>query len=248
LTLSAANYFELVSVAACAALIVWVVIDTRKRGELGVVGLLAIAGFSIFWQEFYADWGAYLLWTPDFHMLPWGSTTWTTPDKPAMNLTSYPVFMTSAFLSMLALQRWARGRWPGVHPLLLSLATAGPVLIVFNLAMEYVSVETFGLWTYVDTIGPVLHSDAGTMPLLYPNIPFGLFGAVTAFLIGWTNQEGRPRFEALIAKPSLPQGLKREVLRAVAWVITFNVTYWICLITPAIVIRLTLGEPSTLVP
>jgi hypothetical protein len=122
------------------------------------------------------------------------------------------------------------------------------VLIVFNLAMEYVSVETFGLWTYVDTIGPVLHSDAGTMPLLYPNIPFGLFGAVTAFLIGWTNQEGRPRFEALIAKPSLPQGLKREVLRAVAWVITFNVTYWVCLITPAIVIRLTLGEPSTLVP
>ena len=248
MTLSPANYFELVSVAACAALIVWVVIDTRKRGELGVVGLLAIAGFSIFWQEFYADWGAYLLWTPDFHMLPWGSTTWTTPDKPAMNLTSYPVFMTSAFLSMLALQKWARGRWPRVHPLVLSLCTAGPVLIVFNLVMEYVSVATFGLWTYVDTIGPVLHSDAGTMPLLYPNIPFGLFGAVTAFLIGWTNHEGRPRFEALIAKPSLPQGLKREVLRAVAWVLTFNVTYWVFLITPAIVIRLTLGEPSTLVP
>ena len=248
MTFSAASYFELVSVIACAALIAWVVIDTSKRGELGVVGLVAIAGFSIFWQEFYADWGAYLLWTPDFHMLPWGSTTWTTPDKPAMNLTSYPVFMTSAFLSMLALQKWARGRWPRVHPLVLSLCTAGPVLIVFNLVMEYVSVETLGLWTYVDTIGPVLHGDAGTMPLLYPNIPFGLFGAVTAFLIGWTDQEGRPHFEALVAKPGLPQGLKREVLRAVAWVLTFNVTYWVFLITPAIVLRLTLGEPSTTVP
>ncbi|MGH3641642.1 MAG: spirocyclase AveC family protein [Mycobacterium sp.] len=246
--MSAANWFEIVSAVAFVALLVWVVIDTRKRGELGVLGLLAFAGFSIFWQEFYADWGAYLLWTPDFHMLPWGSTTWTTPDKPAMNLTSYPVFMTAAFLAMLALQKWAGRRWPRVHPLVLSLVTAGPVLIVFNLVMEYVSVETLGLWTYVDTVGPVVHSDAGTMPLLYPNIPFGLFGAVTAFLIGWTNAEGRPRFEALIAKPALPHGLKRDVLRAVAWILTFNVTYWLFLITPTLVLRLTLGEPSTLVP
>lgn len=246
--MSAANYFELISVIACAALLIWVVIDTRRRRELGIVGLLVIAGFSIFWQEFYADWGAYLMWTPDFHMLPWGSTAWTTPDKPAMNLTAYPVFMTAAFLSMLALQKWARGRWPGVNPLVLSLITAGPVLIGFNLTIEYVSVETFGLWTYVDTIGPVLRSHAGVMPLLYPNIPLGLFGAVTAFLIGWTDGRGRPRFESLIAKPGLPQGIKREVLRAVAWILTFNVTYWVFLVTPLIVLRLTLGEPSALVP
>lgn len=246
--MSAANYFELVSVVALVALAVWVVIDTRRRGELGVVGLLAIAGFTIFWQELYADWGSYLLWTHDFHMLPWGATPWTTPGKPAMNLSSYPVFMTAAFLSMLTLQKWARRRLPGVHPLVLSLITAGPVLIGFNLLMEYLSVRTLGLWTYVHTIGPVIHTDAGTMPLLYPNIPFGLFGAVTAFLIGWTNTEGRPRFEALIAKPGLPQGIRRDVRRALAWVLTFNVTYWLFLITPAIVMRLTFGEPSALVP
>jgi hypothetical protein len=149
---------------------------------------------------------------------------------------------------MLALQKWARRRWPGVHPLVLSLITAGPVLIGFNLVMEYVSVKMLGLWTYVDTIGPVLRTDAGTMPLLYPNIPFGLFGAVTAFLIGWTNAEGRPRFEALIAKPGFPQGIKRDALRAVAWILTFNVTYWLFLVTPTLVLRLTLGEPSALVP
>ena len=131
---------------------------------------------------------------------------------------------------------------------MLSLTTAGPVLIGFNLVTEYVSVETFGLWTYVDTIGPVLHSDAGTMPLLYPNIPFGLFGAVTAFLIGWTNQEGRPRFEALIAKPDLPRGIKRDALRALAWTLTFNVTYWLFLITPMLIAREVSGDPSPLVP
>jgi uncharacterized protein DUF5135 len=246
--LSTANWFELLFAVACAALLVFVVFDTRRRGELGLVGLLAIAGLSIFWLEFYADWGAYLLWSSDYHMLPWGSTTWTTPDKPVMNIWSYPVFMTAAFLSMLALQKWARARWPGVHPLVLSLVTAGPVLIGFNLVMEYVSVETLGLWTYVDTLGPVLHSDAGTMPLLYPNIPFGLFGAVTAFLIGWTNDKGRPRFEALIAKPSLPQGLKRDALRSAAWILTFNVTYWLFLITPMLIVRELWGDPSPLVP
>jgi hypothetical protein len=246
--MNAAKYFELVSVVAFVALAIWVVIDSRKRGELGLVGLLAIAGFSIFWQEFYADWGSYLLWTPDFHMLPWDATPWTTPEKPAMNLTSYPVFMTAAFVSMLALQKWARRRWPEVHPIVLSLVTAGPVLIGFNLVMEYVSVKTLGLWTYVDTIGPVLHTDAGTMPLLYPNIPFGIFGAVTAFLIGWTTAEGRPRFEVLVAGPGLPQGIKRDALRAIAWVLTFNVTYWLFLVTPTVVLRLTLGEPSALVP
>lgn len=246
--MSAANWFELLMGIAFVVLMVWVIIDTRRRGELGLVGLLAIAGLSIFWQEFYADWGAYLLWSSDYHMLWWGSTTWTTPEKPTMNIWSYPVFMTSAFLAMLALQKWARGRWPRIHPLLLSLATAGPVLIGFNLVMEYVSVETFGLWTYVDTMGPVLHSNAGTMPLLYPNIPFGLFGAVTAFLIGWTNEEGRPRFEALLAKPGLLQGLKRDLLRALAWVLTFNVAYWLFLITPMLIIREIWGDASSLVP
>nr|MDT0524753.1 hypothetical protein [Streptomyces sp. DSM 41633] len=103
--MNAANWFELLMGIAFVVLVVWVVIDTRRRGELGLVGLLAIAGLSIFWQEFYADWGAYLLWSSDYHMLWWGSTTWTTPDKPTMNIWSYPVFMTAAFLAMLVLQK-----------------------------------------------------------------------------------------------------------------------------------------------
>ena len=246
--MNAAVYYELFYVIALLALLTWVVIDTRRRGELGVVGLLSIAGFSIFWQEFYADWGAYLLWNPHYHMLPWGKTPFTTPDKPAMTPISYPVFMTIAFLAMLALQKWARGRWSNVHPLVLSLITAGPVLVAFNLVTEYFAVKTLGLWTYVDTFGPALHTSAGTMPLLYPNLPFGVFGAVTAFLIGWTNAEGRPRFEALIAKPGLPRGFKREFLRALAWVLTFNVTYWLFLVMPTIVLRLIFGGPSDLVP
>ncbi|EID15704.1 spirocyclase AveC family protein [Mycolicibacterium phlei] len=129
-------YFEALMLIAFVALVAWIIIDTRRRRELGLVGLIAIAGFSIFWQEFLADWGAYLVWSPDFRMLPWGPSPLTTPSKPLMNLWAYPVFMTAAFVSMLALQRWARRRWPRIHPLLLSLLTAGPVLIAFNVATE----------------------------------------------------------------------------------------------------------------
>jgi Spirocyclase AveC-like len=241
-------YFEGFMLTAFAVLMIWVIIDVRRRRELGTVGLLAMAGFSIFWQEFYVDWGAYLAWNPGFHMLPWGPSPFTTPHKPAMNLVAYPVWMTAAFLCMLALQRWARKRWPAVHPLLLSLLTAGPVLVAFNLGTEYISVAKSGLWTYVDTVGPVIESNAGTMPLLIPNVPFGLFGAVTAFLIGWTNADGRPRFEALIARPGLAQGAKRDALRAVAWVLAFNVTFWFLNVIPCMLIRIAFGEPSTLVP
>ncbi|MEZ0351968.1 spirocyclase AveC family protein [Mycobacterium sp. pR1184] len=241
-------YFEAFQLAGFVALCVYVIAGTRRRGELGYAGLLAIAGFSIFWQEFYADWGAYLKWNPDFHMLPWGPTPLTTPDKPVINLVAYPVFMATAFLSMLSLQRSVGRRWPSLHPLLLSLITAGPVLIFFNVVTEYISVATLGFWTYVDTVGPAMHSDAGTMPLLYPNIPFGLFGAVTAFLIGWSGSNGRPRFENMIIRSELPRGAKRDALRAVAWVLTFNVTYWLFLVTPCLLIRLAFGEPSTLVP
>lgn len=241
-------YFEALMLIAFVALVAWIIIDTRRRRELGLVGLIAIAGFSIFWQEFLADWGAYLVWSPDFRMLPWGPSPLTTPSKPLMNLWAYPVFMTAAFVSMLALQRWARRRWPRIHPLLLSLLTAGPVLIAFNVATEYISVAMFGFWTYVDTVGPAMHSAAGTMPLLYPNIPFGLFGAMTAFLIGWTDGEGRPRFESLLAPAGLPKGIRRDARRAVAWVLTFNATYWLFLVTPCLVIRFLFGDPSSMVP
>jgi hypothetical protein len=85
------------------------------------------------------------------------------------------------------------------------------------------------------------------MPLVYPNIPFGLFGAVTAFLIGWTNTEGRPRFEELLTKPRLPRGLDRYATR-VGVDSHFHVTYWIFLVAPLIGLRLSFGEPSALVP
>lgn len=67
---------------AFVALLLWIVFDTGRRGELRHAALCAIGGCSIFWQEFYAGWGGYLLWSDAFPLMPWGSTLWTTPNKP----------------------------------------------------------------------------------------------------------------------------------------------------------------------
>lgn len=56
------GYFKVVMLTGFIVLAIWIIVDTSRRRELGLVGLQAIAGFSIFWQEFYADWGAYLMW------------------------------------------------------------------------------------------------------------------------------------------------------------------------------------------
>ncbi|WP_396904564.1 hypothetical protein, partial [Mycolicibacterium phlei] len=42
--------------------------------------------------------------------------------------------------------------------------------------------------------------------------------------------------------------IRRDARRAVAWVLTFNATYWLFLVTPCLVIRFLFGDPSSMVP
>lgn len=239
---------ELTHLAILAALIVWAVIDTRRRGRLSIPALCGIAGFSIFWQEFYADWGAYLLWSSKFHMIPWGSTLWTTPLKPWDVMVTYPIFMCGAFTLMLALTRAAIKKFPGVHPLLVCFLTAGPVLFAINFALEYAAVTQAGQWTYVEIIGPALLTGKGQQPILYPGIPFAIFGAIMCFLIQRHDASGFPRFERLTHPERVSSRWLREGLRAVAWIGIWNLCYWIFLCTPLIATRLLYGQPSQLVP
>jgi hypothetical protein len=239
---------EIGSVLIALALLVGYGIEARRRGTLSIPALCAIAGLGIFWQEFYADWGAYLLWSPSFHMVPWKSTLWTTPDKPWFVIFSYPVFMWSAFAAMLWLTRAATRRFPSAPPLLVCLLTAGPALFAINLAFEAVSVAYAGQWSYVDVIGPALSTAKGQQPVLYPGIPFGLFGGVTCYLILQQDSAGRPRFERLLRPDRVPAGWKREALRALSWLLVWNASYWLLLCTPVIAIRELFGQASALVP
>lgn len=204
-------------------------VRARRAGRLGTAALLYVAGLSIFWQEFFADWGAYLAWSPNFAALPWDSTLWTTPHKPWFVIAAYPVFMCAAFSAMLALTRWSLR--DGERPTLARCAlTAGLPLIVINTALEYAAVSVGHLWTYVEVIGPALDAGAGQQPLLYPNLPFGAFGTVAVFLI---------------LRADRVEGGGRRVL---SWVVAGNVCYWLLLCVPLIALRELFGPASAIVP
>ena len=224
-------------------------IDFYRRGRLSAPALCFIAGFSIFWQEFYADWGAYLLWSSKFaYMEFWPSTLWTTPIKPWRTMLSYPVFMCVAVSTMVFLANAVQRRFPSIRPWRVSLLVAAPILYLFNVAMEYHTVVRSGKWTYVDVIGPALTTGKGSMPLLWPGIPFALWGATIAHLIRTVDGQSRPAFEGWIMRRPSELRWIREATRAGTWVLVRNVSYWLILCTPLIAIRLLFGQPNPLVP
>lgn len=240
---------ELTHLGILIVLIIFAIIWTRRHGYLSIPTLLGIGGFSIFWQEFYADWGAYLLWSDKYHVFPfWGPTMWTTPIKPIDVLSAYPVFFVVAFSLMLALTRRAVAKFKNTSPLLVCLLTAGPLLALINLGLEYVSVAKSGQWTYVEVLGPAITTIKGQQPLLTQNIPFGIFGAVLCYLILKQDDQGKPTFERITHPERASTAWGREVRRAFAWVIVWNLCYWFLLCTPLIAIRLMFGPPSALVP
>lgn len=239
---------ELGYAIACALLFLWIILDTRKRGELKQASLCAIAGLSMFWQEFYADWGAYLLWSEEFHMLPWGESKWTTPDKPWKTVAAYPVFMCLSISLMLLLCRTALKFWPQSNRQLICFFTASITLIIINTGLELAAVSSAGAWTYIEVFGPAIETSHGLQPLLYPNLPFGAWGGVICALILTSDIKGYPLFEGIARAHKRQAGWRREAARALAWIVVWNISYWLILCTPLITMRELLGNPNPLVP
>jgi len=239
---------EIMWIVLFALLLAIIAFQMRKRDSLSFTALLMIGGLSICWQETYANWGPYLLYSPDYHLIPWGSTWWTSPNKPWFLVLSYPVFMTFIFTIMVALIRWARRALPQVSPVLVTILLAAPLFYLNNFALDAASVKS-GAWIYEDVIGPILPFSNGAFePLLWPALPFALFGTVMCFALLRQNEPGHPAFEAMLQPERLNAGLPREAARAVAWIITWNVLYWVLLIMPVNMVREIWGPASRFVP
>ena len=226
--------FELFWVITALALLSYGIFDSRKKGKLSRHLLYFICGGSIFWQEFYADWGAFLVWNEGFHMMPWGKTLWSIEHKPWFNIAAYPVFMWAAFTSIALLIKNFDTASNAKKLFIICATIAGPTLYFFNVVTEYLAVAQAGLWTYTNTIGPALRTDAGTMPLLYPGIPFALFAVILAFLLHYQNDKGQAQIEKILCKRHLDDTPVAQVL---FWIAIWNSCYWLALCTPLIIIR-----------
>jgi hypothetical protein len=234
-----------IAFAAVAALLVY---RWWKTGKPDTAALLFIGCLSMWWHEFYADWGAYLYYNPDLALLPWGPTALTTPNKPVYVLAGYGWFYAGAFAFILGLFGRFRGRFPGV-PYLVALAlTALVPFFLWNLVTaDGVSFLT-NWYQYLHPVGPAIETSTGGLPLLYPAFPFVLFAPLVVFRLDRRSDDDRTWFERVLGVQPVITGWGQRLHKIVAWIVGMNIMYAACLTIPLVLTRFLVLPDNSWVP
>jgi hypothetical protein len=229
------------------ALAVLTVIWGLKERKLPLFGLVLIAATSSFWQEFFGDWGAYVAWNPAFARLPfWGEMPFTTPVKPLFIPFSWGWWFAISIPLLVTLVRWLHGKLPKISTTALSMVTAFPLFLLYQINVEGSSVAN-GWWTYDSVIGPALESSKGRLPLIFPLL-IGLWAGWFVALLAQRDGDGFMRHELRRSISLRPPGWRRELARAWAMIALFQLTFFLFNTAPPIIGRLLFGGPSLLVP
>ncbi|OCK74388.1 hypothetical protein K432DRAFT_199738 [Lepidopterella palustris CBS 459.81] len=202
----------------------------------------------MFWQEFYADWGAYLYFNPRFALIPWGSTLWTTPNKPWYTITAYGWFYSAALPGMVKLFTSVRRRRPEWSYTLVMTLT---VLLPFYL-WNLTSADSTAFFTYyfhyLYVIGPAMHTSRGSLPLLYPAFPFSLFAPFVVWSIDNRDSKGRTWYERWFGSEPQPKDALGQIRQVLAWCVGMNIMYACCLTVPLVTVRVWFLPESTVIP
>lgn len=245
--LTAGWIFEWVGLISFLAMGTWVVVDTARNRRLSFVSLAMIAGTTMWWQEWYGDWGSYLIYNEDFALIPWGSTLWTTPNKPWSLIPAYGWYYAVALPGTL----WLVGRLRQIRPTWGRVTTVVvvvlPIFYIYDVIVEVLGTY-WGWWSYTESVGPAIHSAKGTFPLLFPLAFVCLFVVSAVLLIDNRDDRGHPRFEGWFGVTRVRAGWPQELTRVGVWIVVFNVTYLVTLIGPLVAIRELFGPSSAIVP
>ena len=229
----------------CALVAVTIVLTIRNK-RLPLVGLCLIAATSSFWQEFFGDWGAYVAWNPAFARLPlWGEMAFTTPVKPFFIPFSWGWWFAVSLPPLVSLVGWLARRTK-VAPGWLALLTAFPLFLAYQLFVEGSSVAN-GWWTYDVVIGPAIHSAKGNLPLIFP-VLLGLWTAYFVAQLAVRDEDGFWWHERRLGVPGVAPGARRELARAGAMILLFQLSFFVFNIGSAMLGRALFGGPSLLVP
>jgi hypothetical protein len=222
-----------------SAITVWLAIRFARQswaaGKLTIGALILISSISMFWQEFYADWGASLLYSPRFHLIPWGPTRWTTSNKPWFMPFAYGWYYTAIFLGMLWILRRFRNRWPNIRRPVAAVLIAFPIFYLWDFAVESVSVA-LGYWTYQQALGPTLHFGGTQISLVYPLLFYAFYASVALFFLSNEEEGQPPAFERLVTRHARSP-LRRELSRAGIWIVVMNALYCGCFVGWLVIIR-----------
>ena len=231
--------------------IIWVVLAAFfaytciKRRELTLPALVFIGGTTMWWQEWYGDWGAYVLYNPHLALIPGYHWPLTSPNKPWAVIPAYGWFYALVYFPVLWVCRKIHARFfPTAKLWVIIVAVSLPFFYIWDTLVEG-GASILGLWSYVDFVGPAMQSPRGNFPLLYPVLTFAAMMTITLLVIAAATPDG-PLVETWTSVDRLI-GTKRTIGRILTWIVTMNLCYMI-FIVPTMLIRLAVLPPDALVP
>lgn len=189
-----------------------------------------------------------LYYNPDFALLPWGSTLFTTPNKPWYVVTAYGWFYSAAFPRILKLSAAMRRRWPNMSNAVVLTITALIPFYFWNLLSADLLAFYTNWYQYLYTIGPAIQTSKGAMPYVYPAFPFVTFAPFTVWSIENRDSAGRTWFERWCGAEPHPKHFSGQIKQLFAWCVGLNIMYLCSLTVPLITVRLLFLPHSTVIP
>jgi hypothetical protein len=239
--------FEYVLSALGVILVGFFIRASIRAGELTFPLLVTVGCATMWWQEWYADWGAYLLYSPKFHLMPWGATPWASPNKPWFMPFAYAWYYGLVYIGMTGAIFALRRKRPKSGKLASVLVIGIPFFYLWDLIVESGSVG-LGYWTYFDTFGPSIKFASTAISLVHPLILFTIYGVIVAYVLADRDERGHAMFESVFRVTSVHPGWRRESARLVAYVIAMNALYLVFMSIPMILVRELFGHPNPFVP
>jgi hypothetical protein len=218
-----------------------------RAHELTFALLVTLSGATMWWQEWYADWGVYLLYSPKFHLMPWGATQWASPNKPWFMPFAYAWYYGLIYIGMTGAIFALRRKKRGLGKLASVVIIAVPFFYLWDLCVETVSVG-LGFWTYFDTFGPSIKFASTAISLVHPLLIFTIYGVIAAYVLANRDEDGHAKFESVFRAQAVRLGWRRESVRLIAYIVTMNVMFLVFMSIPMIVVRELFGHPNPFVP
>lgn len=236
--------------------IVWVgvaavlVVETVRRRRVPFAGLVFLAATTMWWLEWYADWGAYLLYNDKFKLIGWGASTWTTPNKPWAVIAGYGWFIGLSLPPLVALCNHVAHR-RGVTRESVGFGTVLLVVLPIYWLVD-VLVETgataLSWWRYTDPASPTFSTSHGSFPLAYPVLVFALWAVVAVWMLAQRDDRGFLLHERLLRVDRVRSGVAMETARLGSMIVALNLSYIVVLVLPVCLIRELFGDSSSAVP
>jgi len=211
-------------------LLVLIAVRTRRSRTFSISALLFIAGTTMFWIEWPADWGTYLVYNRNLMLFDgWTSTWYQTYWKPISVVWGYGVFFGAESLILIkvvpALKARLRRIFPSVWETVLLVVSC---LFCFYLAdiLGERLMTMLGWYTYIEPVGLAWHSARGSISLVWPAIPFLLFAVIISLTLRADSAGNYPN-EKFFRLHQLTSGWPREFARLAVWIITMNIAIFI---------------------